>query len=53
MSTCVHAVYVCDVLQMRGLLAQLLAKDGAELDLPTELNKLVVVYNTGLRERAR
>eukprot|EP00878_Enallax_costatus_P045598 GHUV01055018.1.p1 GENE.GHUV01055018.1~~GHUV01055018.1.p1 ORF type:complete len:134 (+),score=36.86 GHUV01055018.1:142-543(+) len=43
----------CMDAQMRGLLAQLLAKDGAELDLPTELNSLVVAYNTGLRERAR
>lgn len=38
---------------MRGLLAQLLAKDSTDLDLSTELPVLVTAYNTSLREKAR
>eukprot|EP00775_Hariotina_reticulata_P004040 gene4040-4287_t len=39
--------------QMRGLFAQLLAKEASDLDLETELQVLAEQYNTSLGSRAR
>lgn len=40
-------------LQMRGQMAQLLAQDSADLDLSSELSKMVVAYNISLKDKAR